>query len=241
MKNIDWLTARPLAHRGLHDGNKKVWENTLHAFELAVAANFAIECDVHLTQDNQVIVFHDSDLKRLVGVEGSVHAHTADQITALHIGGTSQQVPLLSDMLNLVAGRVPLVIELKGVVGDDDGLLQALAYSLLGYHGHVAVMSFDHHLIREVKKYLPNIPCGLTAEGNRDIDMEAHFSMLAYDLDFVSYNVHHLDNRFLHFVRQKLGLPVITWTVRTADELALTKAGADQATFELMNPDLLGA
>jgi glycerophosphoryl diester phosphodiesterase len=237
MKDLSWLIRRPIAHRGLHDGNKQVWENTLAAFALAKARDFAIECDVHLTKDNQVVVFHDSDLKRLTGGDGFVHGQSADEMAQLHIGGTKERVPSLKQMLDLVAGSVPLVIELKGDDGHDSGLVEALANGLKGYAGPVAVMSFDHHLIRDFKKYMPHLPFGLTAEGLRDVDMEAHFSMLAHDIDFVSYNVKHLDNRFVSFVRQKLSMPVITWTVRTSEDLATTMAKADQATFELMNPD----
>ncbi len=237
MNGMDWLTARPIAHRGLHDGNKAVWENTLTAFSLAMNSNYAIECDVHLTKDNEVVVFHDGDLKRLTGRDGAVHDHSLSEMCALSIGGTADMVPSLAQMLELVGGKVPLVIELKGDVGHDEGVVKALARGLEGYTDKVAVMSFDHHLIRDFKKFMPHIPAGLTAEGLRDVDMEAHFSMLAYDIDFVSYNVHHLKNRFVSFVRQKLSMPVITWTVRTAQDFATTMAWADQVTFELMVPN----
>jgi glycerophosphoryl diester phosphodiesterase len=237
MKGIEWLTKRPIAHRGLHDGNKLVWENTLAAFSLAVERDYAIECDVHLTSDGEVVVFHDSDLRRLVGQDGQVHDCTLARMTSMTVGGTNERVPSLEQMLNRVAGAVPLVMELKGVTGHDDGLVEALATRLMAYTGHVAIMSFDHHLVRDFKKLLPHIPCGLTAEGLRDVDMEAHFSMLAHDIDFVSYNVHHLNNRFVSFVRQRLAMPVITWTVRNGEDLAITLAMADQATFELMDPD----
>jgi glycerophosphoryl diester phosphodiesterase len=237
MNDIGWLTKRPIAHRGLHDGNKAVWENTLAAFALAIERNFAIECDVHLSKDGQVVVFHDGELKRLTSHEGFVHDHSAAQLCTMRIGGTSEHIPGLQQMLALVAGRVPLVIELKADAGHDTTLVAALAKGLEGYAGPVAVMSFDHHLIRDFKKYMPNVPAGLTAEGLRDVDMEAHFSMLAHGIDFISYNVHHLDNRFVAFVRNTLSLPVITWTVRNARDMATTKAFADQATFELMDPD----
>jgi glycerophosphoryl diester phosphodiesterase len=237
MGDIAWLTARPIAHRGLHDGNKAVWENSLTAFSLAIKGNYAIECDVHLTKDNQVVVFHDGDLKRLTGRDGFAHAQTLSEMCAMPIGGTADKVPSLKQMLELVGGKVPLVIELKGDVGHDDGLVQSLAEGLEGYGGKVAIMSFDHHLIRDFKKFMPHIPAGLTAEGLRDVDMEAHFSMLAYGVDFVSYNVHHLNNRFVKFVRERLSMPVITWTVRSPLELATTMTLADQATFELMDPE----
>jgi glycerophosphoryl diester phosphodiesterase len=237
MSHASWLIKRPIAHRGLHDGNNKVWENTLAAFQRSIERGFPIECDVHLTKDEKVVVFHDGDLQRLAGVSGEVHGQTQAQMRSLKIGGTAEHVPTLSDMLDLVKGQVPLVIELKGDVGHDKGLVKALANELANYKGEVAVMSFDHHLIRDFKKHMPHLPRGLTAEGLRDADIEAHFSMLAHDINFVSYNVHHLENRFIQFVRKQLKMPVITWTVKGAQEMALTKMFADQATFELMDPD----
>lgn len=115
--SIAWLKKRPIAHRGLHDQNKTCWENTLSAFDAAAKAGFAIECDAHLTRDGGVVVFHDDDLKRLAGCEGRICELTTDEATALHIGGTADHVPTLRQMLDLVDGRVPLVIELKGIEG----------------------------------------------------------------------------------------------------------------------------
>lgn len=235
-----WLKDKPVAHRGLHDGNKLVWENTLSAFRRAVDGGHPIECDVHLTADGEVIVFHDSDLKRLTGLEGKIHEKALADMEAMSIGGTTDYPPSLKTMLDFVNGRVPLVVELKGDLGHDDGLVAAVGLLLKNYTGKVAIMSFDHHLIRQFKRVLPGVAAGLTAEGLRDADIEAHFSMLAHDIDFVSYNVHHLPNRFVTFVREKFGMPVITWTVRTPEAFAKTYAEANQATFEGIDPDQVG-
>ena len=239
MSNLAWMTKRPIAHRGLHDGNKAVWENTLAAFTLAIAGNFAIETDVHLTKDGVAVIFHDGDLKRLGGRNGFVRDHTAAEMCAMNIGGTDEKVPTLRQLLNLVAGQVPVIIELKGDAGFDSGLVAAVAADLADYDGHAAIMSFDHHLIREFAKLAPKIPAGLTAEGTSVADLEANFSMLGHGVSFISYNVHHLPNLFTTFVRERLGMPVITWTVRNKDDFDRTYANADQATFELCNPDEL--
>lgn len=231
-KKLDWLTARPVAHRGLHDGNKLVWENTLPAFARAIEHNYAIECDVHITKDGVPVVFHDSDLKRLTGSQGSVCEKTAKQVQALKVGGTSDHVPTLAQMLKLVKGKVPLIIELKGDPGHDSSLVKAVAGELSSYRGHAAIMSFDHHLIRQCAQDAKGIPRGLTAEGLRDQDIEDHFSMLAHGIDFVSYYVHHLPNRFASFVRDRLKIPLITWTVRNEVEMEKTRKFGDQATFE---------
>ncbi|WP_343314507.1 glycerophosphodiester phosphodiesterase [Brucella sp. BE17] len=236
MAAIDWLKKRPIAHRGLHDGNKICWENTLSAFDAAIAQDFAIECDVHLTKDRQVVVFHDHDLQRLTGREGRMSNLKLAEATTLSIGGTADKVPTLRQMLDLVAGRVPIVIELKGIEGRDDGLVVAVANALATYKGEVAIMSFDHHLIRRFTSDAPGIAGGLTAEGTSDKDMEAHFSMLAHGISFVSYNVHHLPNRFVGFVQQKLQMPVISWTVRDKEMQRHSDLNVDQITFEGFDP-----
>ncbi|MBC2885068.1 glycerophosphodiester phosphodiesterase [Ochrobactrum sp. CM-21-5] len=241
MSSIDWLKKRPIAHRGLHDLNKDRWENTLSAFDAAAKAGFAIECDVHLTKDGGVVVFHDDDLQRLAGREGRICELTTMEATALHVGGTADHVPTLRQMLDLVDGRVPVVIELKGIEGRDDGLVAAVAKELTSYAGEAAIMSFDHHLIRRFKTDAPGIPGGLTAEGTRTEDFERHFSMLAHDLSFVSYNVHHLPNPFVTFVRDRLLIPVISWTVRDKEMQKHSDLNVDQITFEGFDPQAMVA
>lgn len=236
MASLEWLTKKPIAHRGLHDLNKSRWENTLSAFDAAASAGFAIECDVHLSADGKALVFHDGTLDRLVAKPGNIHDVTVADAAALRVGGTKDHVPTLAEALKLIAGRVPIVIELKGIPGRDDGLVKAVAEDLAGYEGNAAIMSFDHHLIRLFGRDAPEIPAGLTAEGLDDSDLEAHFSMLAHDIDFVSYNVHHLENRFVGFVKGRLGLPVISWTVRSPADKATSDAHVDQITFEGFDP-----
>jgi len=230
--DLSWLTARPIAHRGYHDGNKQRWENTLSAFQAAMDRNYAIECDVHLSADGIPVVFHDHDLKRLTGQEGMIFQKTAAEMAALRIGGTQDHAPSLGELLQFVGGKVPLVIELKGVEGKDGGLVAAVAQRLEAYDGHAAIMSFDHWLIRQFADQAPGLPAGLTAYGREMADMEGHFSMLAHNIDFVSYGVDDLPNPFISLVREKLGLPVITWTVRNEHAKAQTAAHADQMTFE---------
>lgn len=237
MTNLDWLTARPIAHRGFHDLNKTRWENTLSAFSAAIDRNYAIECDVHLSSDGIPVVFHDHDLKRLAGIEGEVFEKTAAQMAGLRIGGTDDHAPTLEEMLDLVAGRVPLVIELKGTEGKDDGLVAAVAALLRDYSGPAAIMTFDHWLIRQFGTHASGIPAGLTAHGNKPEELEAHFAMLAHPISFVSWGVHDLPSPFVAFVRDELSMPVITWTVRDEDARHATQTYADQMTFEGFDPD----
>lgn len=232
MDELSWLIRRPIAHRGYHDLNRTRWENTLSAFEAAIERDYAIECDVHLSADGVPVVFHDSVLNRLAGRDGFVHDMTAAELTQLRVGGTEDRIPTLAEMLARVRGRVPLVIELKGAEGKDEGLVAAVAKTLQGYPGHAAIMSFDHWLVRRFADEAPGIPAGLTAEKITQEAIEAHFSMLAHPISFVSFSVADLPNPFVSFVRDRLAMPVITWTVRNEHAKAATFAHADQMTFE---------
>lgn len=236
MTDISWLTARPIAHRGLHDLNRTRWENTMAAFEAAIDRGYAIECDVRLAADGVPVVFHDHGLDRLTGRDGEVKHYRSTDLVQLAIGKTQQHIPLLSDILHQVRGRTPLVVELKGDNGRDDGLAAAVVEAMQGYDGPLALMSFDHDVIRSLARHAKGIPYGLTAEGTDPAKIEQHFSMLAYDLSFVSYCVADLPNPFTAFVRNKLAMPVITWTVRDDRGVATTLAHADQMTFEGFEP-----
>jgi glycerophosphoryl diester phosphodiesterase len=191
---------------------------------------------VQWSADGEVVVFHDNVLNRLTGTEGFVWQRTAAELAALKVGGTRDHIPTLREMLDLVDGRVPLVIELKGVPGKDASLVSKVGRMLKKYGGPVSIMSFDHWLIRQFPEHARGIPVGLTATGDRDHEIEAHFSMLGYGLSFVSYSYVHLPNRFVRFVRERLGMPVITWTVRDEAGMERTVAEADQMTFEGFAP-----
>lgn len=235
--DISWLTRLPIAHRGLHDGNREVWENTLPAFARAADRGYAIECDVHLTSDNVPVIFHDDGLMRLAGEEGFVWQRTAAEMRALRIGGLPHGAPTLRELLDLVAERVPLIIELKGTPGHDEGVVARVAETLQGYRGRAALMSFDHWLVRRFPLDAPGIPAGLTAYGTSDALIEAHFAMLASNIAFVSYDVASLPNPFVTFVRERLKMPVITWTIRDEAGCDATRLHGDQMTFEGFEPE----
>ena len=233
---IDWISERPIAHRGLHDMNKECWENTLPAFERACARGYAIECDVTISADGVPVVIHDTNLVRLTGQYGWVYRHSAQSLRSMKIGRTEDRIPLLQEMLDLVAGRVPLVIELKAAPRFDGPLVEAVGRALRDYRGKAAIMSFDHRLIRRFPADAPGVVAGLTAEGLQSRELERHFSMLAYDLDFVSYNHKQLDNSFVAFMQERLSMPVICWTVRSAEEREQAARFDCQITFEGFDP-----
>src|ERR671916_236 len=134
-----WLTARPIAHRGLHDLRRGRPENSVAAFEAAVEASYAIECDLHLSSDGVPVVFHDDDLQRLTGTAGCVRDRTAAELGDLRLAGTPEWIPTLQELLELANGRVPLVLELKHFAGRDAGFAWAVAELLKHYDGPVAL------------------------------------------------------------------------------------------------------
>jgi glycerophosphoryl diester phosphodiesterase len=238
MTAIGFLTARPIAHRGLHDGNVEICENSLPAFNAAIARNFAIELDVQLSSDNEAIVFHDGTLDRLTEETGPVGERTADELKAMKLGKTGARIPTLRDTLEYVAGRVPIIVEMKNNGARNHALALAVAGDLVGYEGPVAVMSFAHSLLAAFHKTGSSAPLGLTAEGIGRISFEKHHEALHHGIGFVSYHVKALPNPFVAHVRGTLGLPVITWTVRTPEDVAATSDYADQMTFEGFDPEV---
>lgn len=235
MKDLSWLTAQPVAHRGYHDLNHKIWENTLSAFSRAVENGFAIECDLQYTADSVPVVFHDDDMQRLCGIKGDIREKTAGELGLVAIGGTSDKVPTLGQLLRLVRGRVPIVLELKGRKGDDEGFADAVLEALESYDGPVALMSFDHWLLKDLKAQDPPYPIGLTAGGNQPAQFDIHEDAMQLGLDFVSYFYADLPNSFITEQRA-LGRPVLTWTIRDQAGVDHTYAHADQMTFEGFDP-----
>ncbi|WP_064691476.1 glycerophosphodiester phosphodiesterase [Rhizobium aegyptiacum] len=235
MTNGDWIKDVPVAHRGYHDLNKLVWENTLSAFSRAVEAGFAIECDLHYASDGVPIVFHDENLQRLCNLNGDIRERTSRELGLIAVGGTSDKVPTLRQLLDLVQGKVPLVLELKGREADDEGFAESVLEVLEGYEGKVALMSFDDWLLRDLKALGSPYPLGLTANGNTPEELKTHAEAMEIGLNFISYYYGDLPNAFITGQREK-GIPVITWTVRDEEARRRTFENADQMTFEGFDP-----
>ncbi len=232
---LGWLTERPIAHRGFHDLNRSVWENTLSGFARAADAGFSIECDLQYAAEAIPVVFHDDDLKRLCGISGDVRDRTAAELGLLPIGGTSDRIATLRQLLALVDGRVPLVLELKGRKGDDEGFAMAVLDTIEDYKGHIALMSFDHWLLKDLKEIGTDRPVGLTADGIRPEELARNEEAMQLGLDFISYHYGHLPNPFITQQRA-LGRPIITWTVCDDEARTITALNADQMTFEGFDP-----
>jgi glycerophosphoryl diester phosphodiesterase len=233
---LRWLTARPIAHRGLHDIRRGRPENTLAAFEAAIEARYAIECDLQISSDGVPIVFHDGGLERLTGEPGCIRDRTAEELGTLRVIGTAERIPTFDELLTLTAGRVPLVIELKHIAGRDAGLAFAAVEKLHRYAGPAALMSFDPRLIAEVKVADPYLPRGLTAAGNWRRALRLAKWAISLRVDFVSYAVDDLPTPMPILARHVLGLPLVCWTVGTAAQAENARRWTDQMTFEGFAP-----
>ena len=230
-----WIVETPIAHRGYHDLSAGRPENSLAAIVAAADAGFAVECDLQMSATGEPVVFHDPTLDRMTDTTGNVWETPPEQLAKVHLLGTDQVIDTLATVLARVDGRVPVILELKGNLDHDDGLVAGVAETLRNYSGPNAVMSFNHWLCDRFSDLMPDIPCGLTAQGD-DQTYEGHIAaMQAYDLQFVSYRVQDVDCRFVRDMRA-LGLPVISWTVRDEKARKHTYDHADQMTFEGFDP-----
>ena len=233
-KRVVFLSGQPFAHRGLH-GDGRI-ENSRAAFRAAIAAGHGIECDVQLSRDGQVFVFHDSDLDRLTGSQGRVAETPASALDAIHLSGTDEALPRLDQILALIAGRAPLLIEVKTNDRHVAPFCLAVRRALEGYRGPVAVMSFNPLVARWFALHAPRIVRGLvvTEEGKRGLRgrLERHLALWQARPDFLAYDIRDLPSAFAA-ARRAGGMPVLTWTVRTPRDLAAGSAHADQIIHEL--------
>ncbi len=231
---MSFITRLPIAHRGLHDGNETVYENSMSAFRAAVESGYAIELDVQLSGDGVAMAFHDASLDRLTNQTGLVIDRDFEDLQSIRLGKTKDTIDTLEDVLLEVAGDVPIIIEMKGRGNPTvaRALASGVARDLVNYPGEAAVMSFEHEVLTAFKKTGSKRPLGLVAEGVGEKALEAHRSALPLGIVFVSYAVKALPNAFVEEVRNVHEMPVITWTVTTPEDVALAKEHADQMTFE---------
>jgi glycerophosphoryl diester phosphodiesterase len=248
MRRTDWLVARPVAHRGLHDG-KSVIENTPSAFAAAIAARYGIECDLQISSDGEAMVYHDDALGRLTEGSARIEEMTAAELKRVPFKASSDRMITLGELCDLTAGRSTLLIELKSRFVGDRRLAARAAAVLSGYDGPVAVMSFDPAQMAAFGHAAPALLRGLVAERRRDgisngtTSWAAARRSLAYGAQvlrtrpqFIAYAVTDLPSAVTTFARKALHLPVLAWTVRSAMERQTAERHADQIIFEGFRP-----
>jgi glycerophosphoryl diester phosphodiesterase len=241
----DWLTARPVAHRGLHDAGSGVIENTASAFAAAVAGNYAIECDVQISADGEAMVHHDPALGRLTEGEQRLDILPAAALKRVTFKATADRMLSLGELLDLIAGRSALFVEIKSRFDSDMRLARRVADVLASYSGPAAAMSFDPAVVAEIRRQAPARCRGLVAQrrqrprtsedtGVSVIDVAAQ--AVAARPNFLAYRVQDLHTFVPQAARRMLGLPLLTWTVRTPEDRAWAARYADQIIFEGFRP-----
>lgn len=240
-----WLTEVPITHRGLHDSGRAIPENSLAAFKAAVEAGYGIELDVRRTADDIPIVLHDHVLDDLTDKAGAVVETLAAEVTAARLTGTRERIPTFAEALELVAGRVPLLVEIKNfrdVLGPLEG---AVAGLLRGYDGPFAIQSFNPLVLEWFEQHLPDAPRGqVTTEYGHwcrtltEEEQAALPRLVRAGVGAPAFFAH--DVRFLPHSLAKLGrernLPLVMWTVHDAEERYRAEIYGDNIIFEGFRP-----
>lgn len=233
-RKLEWLGAWVYAHRGLHGGGLP--ENSPAAFAAAIERGMGIECDVQRSADGQALVFHDWELDRLTADSGPVRSRTLAELGAIRLSGGNDTIPTLRQVLDQVAGEVPILIEVKsrrnlGIAA----LCLAVKQRLEAYRGPHAVMSFDPRVSHWFARHSPQTVRGLvvTEEGEKGLrgTLRRHLALWHARPDFLAYDIRDLPSRFAAAQRAR-GLPVATWTVRSPELLARAAQNADAPIVE---------
>jgi len=234
----DWLTDRPIAHRGLHTPDRP--ENSLAAIEDAVEAGYPVELDVRLTADGVPVVFHDETLGRLTDESGVVRDTTWEVLSACTVLDTAQSVPRFDGVLDVVDGRVPLLVELKQT-DRGDALATVVASLLDGYDGPFAVQSFDPRLVGWLRRHRPDWPrgqlAGLDTAGGplSRFAVDRLLTNLYTRPDFVGYRHDRLPYPPVARFRER-GRPVLAWTGTSASARRTVDPFVDNIIFEEIRP-----
>ncbi|MBE6648780.1 MAG: glycerophosphodiester phosphodiesterase [Ruminococcaceae bacterium] len=237
-KKMSDSLLKDYAHRGLHGGD--VPENSLSAFEKAVEEGFGIELDVQLSADGVACVFHDYSLLRMTGVDKKLSDVEYKELSTLSLGGTNEKIPTLSEVLELVDGKVPLLVELKGE-SFDTSICGKTASLLKEYGGKYCIESFNPLLVRGIKKYLPDAFCGqLYTDLYRDkkIKSKLNYILVIMAVKFISkpcfiaYDKEDRNAFPVRFVKKFYKLSPFVWTVKGDKEIEKAKSLGEYAIFE---------
>lgn len=238
--------GRPIAHRALHDVTDGRPENSRAAIIAAVEAGYGIEIDLQLSADHVPMVFHDYDLARLAEATGPIQLQSASDLAAIPLRGGTEGIPSFAEVLDLVAGRVPLLVEIKdqdGGLGPDVGTLETATAELIkDYDGDIAVMSFNPHAVAAMRDVLPDVPRGLvTCDYNVDdwpvvkADVRERLADIpdfeAVEACFISHDRNDLNSAAVARIKAA-GYPVFTWTIRSPAQEAEARKIVDNVTFE---------
>jgi glycerophosphoryl diester phosphodiesterase len=246
--SLDWLIARPIAHRGLHDATLGIVENTAGAVLAAIAGNYGIEVDVQISADGEAMVHHDDVLGRVTAGAGRLDSLSAAALKRVPFRGSAERMLTLGELCDLVAGRGTLLVELKSRFDGDRRLPERVAAVLAGYRGPVAPMSFDPRQLAVIAGTAPQLVRGIVAAKYRpDPYWDRMSAWVRYGMGtlipaltawprFVAYGIADLPALAPLFARHVLSMPLLTWAVRTPAERERAERYADQMIFEGFRP-----
>lgn len=226
---MNWLNKLPIAHRGLHSNANNIYENTKESFLAAVNENYAIECDVVLSKDHEVVVFHDENLKRLCNLDKNVSSLTMNELRSLKIYESNSNIISLDEMLHVVSAHVPIIIEIKGKF--TPFIEERIQEIIRSYRGPIALKTFNLKSVEWLIKFLPYVYKGLVIDSNTN-NFEA---ILDLNIDFVSCDIEFIESNLVSRMKKK-GLPIITWTVDNEDKKKKANLIADNIIFENIRP-----
>ncbi len=241
------ITPRPMkefrgwyyAHRGFHDNKSDAPENSKKAFWLAVEHGYGVELDVQLTKDEKVIVFHDGDLKRICGVDAKVNSMTYEELQELRLLDTEERIPLFSEVLEILDGKVPMIMEVK-MVNAKTRVCELANEELKNYKGLYCMESFHPFAVQWYRKNRPDIVRGqLSANFKKESGREKADERLVHYLltnvlarpDFVAYSHKSAGNISRNLCRL-FGSTAVAWTIRTKEELERNRKKFDLFIFE---------
>ena len=246
-KKTKWqhLTGWDYAHRGLYDNEHGIPENSIAAFRRAVDKGYGIELDVHLTADNQLVVFHDDTLTRMCGMNKKISSFLYSDLMQLRLLGTEEGIPLFKDVLELIDGKVPLIIELK-VDGSNQNLLCPLVWQLLSrYKGDYCIESFHPFVLQWIKRHEPQVvrgqlSCNFFKENPHcDIVLFLMSNLMTNFFthpDFIAYKYLDLDNLAVIYNRKLFHIMTVVWTIPGKPTYDRFKNKVDAMIFEGFEP-----
>lgn len=242
-KEMNDFKTKMYAHRGLHNAERA--ENSMSAFKAAVEAGYGIELDIRLSKDGELVVFHDDTLDRVCGREGKVIDFTADELSTFKLAGTDDGIPRFCDVLSMVDGQIPLLVEIKENAGDHT-VSEAACKILTEYNGPYIVESFNPMSLKIVKKNMPKVTRGILCEQYFKYEQFRKPMFLVLQLlltnclcrpAFIAFEHRHARSLSLRFLRNFFGIPTLAWTVKSAkEEKEARKAGFDGIIFEGYTP-----
>lgn len=235
LQNDFWLFTRPVAHRGLWGGD--IVENSLTAYRAAADSGYPIEIDLFLTRDNEIVCFHDENLYRMTGKNDKIYNRTLAKLKALPLKGTAERIPTLQEVLSLIGGKVPLLIEIKDQ--PNDYIVDKTVDILKKYDGEFAVQSFNPFYIKRVKSLAPDFVCGILGTHEKERGRITNFVLkhLCFNFmikpDFISFH-----KSGLKFVKRKAQkTPVIAWTILNEKERQILPSFIKNFIFENFIPE----